>query len=390
MKTGYGRPNVQPDEMAYVGPGTPGGELLRRYWQPVALSTDAADIPKRIRAFGEELILYRDGQGRAGLLDEHCCHRGSSLYYGKVERDGIRCCYHGWLFDCEGRCLDQPCEPEDSRYKEKVMQPWYPAKEYGGLVFAYMGPPEKMPVFPRYDCIEESDGALVADDTGIGLGGPIIAECNWLQHYENVMDPFHVMILHSRFSGEQFSPAMAEKPNVTWEHNELGVHSTQLRRLPDGRTFKRITEVLCPNGRIVASVAAGNTGEGFKKATSIAWYLPLDDTHTRLYSLLRLPMKDGQLVRSPRAKHGGKYWWELTEEEHQRMPGDNEAITSQRPIAVQALDHLGQSDRGVIMVRNMLKREIAKMRQGQDPLGIIRDSTHDLVRTRAGNYVVEN
>ena len=331
--------------------------------------------------------MFRDAQGRPGLVEEHCCHRGSSLYYGKVEAEGIRCCYHGWLFDAEGACLDQPCEPPDSTYKAKVRQPYYPLEEYGGLIFAYMGPPERMPVFPHFDILADGEGTLVADDTSIGLGGPIVAECNWLQHYENVMDPFHVMVLHSRFSGEQFSPAMAVRPNVTWEHTELGVCSLQNRRMDDGRQFQRVTEVLCPNIRIVASVAAGAGSEGFKRANMMAWYLPLDDTHTRIYTLARVKLVDGKPIVSPRAKHKGKYWWELSEAEHQQMPGDNEAIVSQRPIAIHALEHLGQSDRGVIMVRQMLRREVDKVKHGEDPTGVTRDPSQERITTRAGNYL---
>jgi nitrite reductase/ring-hydroxylating ferredoxin subunit len=386
--TSYSQPLPSHDaEMTEVGPGTAAGELFRRFWQPVGLSS-IGELPERVRVLGEDLILFRDGQGRPGLLDEHCSHRGSSLYYGRAERDGIRCCYHGWLFDVEGRCLDQPCEPPDSTYKDRVRQPGYPCREYGGLIFAYMGPPDRMPVLPRYDLVEQGEGRVVADGTSYGLGGGEVLECNWLQLYENVMDPFHVMVLHSRFSGEQFSPALAVRPVVAWEFTDLGVCSMQDRRLDNGRMFRRLTEVLVPNIRIVSSVAAGTGQEGFRKAGHIGWIVPLDDRHTRMYSLLRVQEVDGQAVMPPRARHKGKLWAELTEEEHQRMPGDKEAIVSQRPIAIHALDHLATSDRGVILVRKMIRREIDRIKGGQDPTGIIRDSASDLIATRAGNYLL--
>lgn len=375
-------------ELTEVGPGTPGGELLRRFWQPVGVSSELGELPAPVRILGEDLILFRDKQGRPGLLEEHCCHRGTSLYYGRVEAEGIRCCYHGWLFDVEGRCLDQPCEPEDSTYKQRVRQPWYPCREYGGLVFTYMGPPDRQPVFPRYDLIEEGEGVVVADGTSYGLGGGPILDCNWVQIYENVMDPFHVTVLHSRFSGEQFSKALAVLPDVRWEETPRGVCSVQDRRLDDGQVFRRITEVLTPNIRIVSSVAAGTGAEGFRRAGHIGWIVPIDDTHTRMYSLLRVAEQDDRPIMPPRARHKGKLWSELSEEEHQRMPGDKEAIVSQRPIAVHALDHLASSDRGVIMVRKMLKHEIEATRHGVDPKGVIRDSAEDLVATRAGNYLI--
>jgi len=121
----YGRPTPTHDhDLVAVGPGTPGGELLRRYWQPFARREEATTLPSTVRMLGEDLVLFRDGQGRPGLLYPRCCHRGTTLHYGKVEDDGIRCCYHGWKFDTEGHCLEQPCEPDGGRFKDKVRQPW--------------------------------------------------------------------------------------------------------------------------------------------------------------------------------------------------------------------------------------------------------------------------
>src|SRR3954453_17616544 len=144
----YGRrllSNDQERELLAVGPGTPGGEYLRRYWHPIELSADVTTRPKQVRLLGEDLILFRDGKGRPGLLTPNCAHRGTSLYYGKVDEDGIRCCYHGWQFDIEGRCIDQPCEPDGGVHRSRIRQPWYPLEERYGLVFAYMGPPSKKP-----------------------------------------------------------------------------------------------------------------------------------------------------------------------------------------------------------------------------------------------------
>ena len=181
-----------------VGQGTPCGETLRRYWWPIMTSADVKDRPLPVRVLGEDLILFRDRGGRVGLLHARCCHRGTTLYYGKVEDDGIRCCYHGWKFDIHGNCLEQPCEPSGGVFKDKVRQPWYPVGERYGLIFAYMGSAGKMPVLPAYECLETmDDGEFVeADDSSIGGGGPAIIPCNWLQHFENVVDPYHVPVLH--------------------------------------------------------------------------------------------------------------------------------------------------------------------------------------------------
>ena len=194
------------------------GNLLRRYWHPIGLTADASTTPKEVRALGEDLILFRDRSGRPSLVQARCAHRGTTLYFGKVEERGIRCCYHGWLFDVEGRCLEQPCEPEGGKQRDRVRQPWYPLQERYGLIFAYMGPPEKKPVLPRYEALDVlDDGEFIdADDTSIGSGGAAIAPCNWLQHFENVLDAYHVPILHGSFSGTQFTEVMNKMPRVKW------------------------------------------------------------------------------------------------------------------------------------------------------------------------------
>ena len=236
--TGYTRkPSTYEARLTEVGRGTPMGELLRRYWHPVGLGTHATQTPREVRMLGEDLVLFRDGSGRPGLVHARCCHRGTTLYYGRVEDDGIRCCYHGWLFDVQGHCLDQPCEPgPGTRTRHKMRQPWYRVEERYGLIFAYMGPPEKKPVLPRFDALEElDDGEFIeVDDTSIGSGGAAIAPCNWLQHYENVVDPYHVPILHGNFSGTQFTPAMNLMPDVKFEVSDRGVISRSVRKLPDG------------------------------------------------------------------------------------------------------------------------------------------------------------
>ena len=128
----------------------------------MCLSSELADVPKRLKILCEDLVAYRDKSGRVGVLGAHCCHRGTSLEYGRIEENGIRCCYHGWLYDAFGRCLDQPGEPDESRYKDEVRQPWYPAEEYKGLVFVYMGPLDSKPLLPHYDILEDEDAEYLA------------------------------------------------------------------------------------------------------------------------------------------------------------------------------------------------------------------------------------
>ena len=254
LGTGYAmKPSTTRTELTAVGRGTPMGELLRRYWHPVGLVGDATDIPRKVRVLGEDLVLFRDKHARVGLLHARCCHRGTTLYYGKVEEDGIRCCYHGWKFDTEGHCLEQPCEPDGGLFKDKVRQPWYPVQERYGLIFAYLGPSEKKPVLPAYECLEKmDDGEFVeADNSSIGGGGPAIIPCNWLQHFENVVDPYHVPVLHGSFSGPQFTNMMASMPEVKFETSARGVTVRSIRHQDDGKVFYRVTEAALPTLRVV-------------------------------------------------------------------------------------------------------------------------------------------
>ena len=355
--------------------------MLRRYWQPVALATDADATPRQVRILGEDLILFRTHQGRPGLLYPRCAHRGANLFYGGVEQNGIRCCYHGWLYDPEGHCLEQPCEPGNGLRRDRIRQPWYPVQERYGLIWAYLGDPARKPLLPRYDVLESlAEGErLIPDDTGVGGGGPAFLDFNWLQHWENVLDPFHVPILHARFSGFQFSPEMALMPEVTFEYTPRGVRSTQLRDLGDGRRLRRITEVMFPNLRVVASprLASGPTN-------ILGWVVPCDDVSFRIFTVAK--DADPQFLVKLRATHEGKPWRELTEAEHRRMPGDYESQKSQGTITLHGDDHFSTTDQGVSMLRRMMARQIKAVAAGGDPPGVIFEAADEVVAIEGGNY----
>ncbi len=372
-------------ELVAVTRGTPMGELLRRYWHPVGLSHDAGSTPRKVRALGEDLVLFRDGAGKPGLVHARCCHRGTTLYYGKVEDRGIRCCYHGWLFDTQGHCLEQPCEPEGGLFKQAARQPWYPVEERYGMVFAYMGPPDRKPVLPHYECLEVMDeGEFVeADDTSLGGGGPAIIPCNWLQHYENVVDPFHVPVLHGSFSGAQFTMAMASIPQVQFEMSERGVTVRSTRKTDDGKVFYRVTEAALPTLRVVPNPRVAQ----FARVESFGWVLPIDDTSFRIYVAGRVRQK-GDIGRM-RSKMNGQFWWELSEEEHQRFPGDYEAQVGQGDITIHSEEHFAQSDRGIVMIRRMLQEQAERVARGEDPIGVSFDAKAAPVVFEAGNYIRE-
>lgn len=377
----YGRkPGVPDPVLTQVGPGTPGGELLRRYWQPIALSSEATTIPKQIRRFGEDLILFRNKQGAAGLLTPRCIHRGTSLFYGKVEDDGIRCCYHGWKFSTQGEVLDQPCEPGGGRAKAKLRQPWYPVIEQFGAVWTYMGPPERQPLFPIFSCFEN----LAEDEEVISAGGantpevvgPSEMKHNWYQAFDNATDHYHLPILHTRISGAQLSSAKfgPDLPKVEWKASPTGysILTTARRDLGNGEAYVRIEQMLMPNIVVVPSViTVGLDGLG------VLFFIGCDDTTTIAFALVRQKKFSGFSTPldkdAPRLLGFGpekKVWSELTPEEHQRYPGDYEAQSGQGIITLHSEEHLAASDAGLVKQRLLWKRQAKLVAEGGDPLGV--------------------
>jgi len=386
LGTAYGMPEPSYDhDITEVGPRTPGGEWMRRYWHPIALSENVVPVPQNVRVLGEDLILFRDGKGRPGLLYPRCAHRGTTLFYGKCEDDGIRCCYHGWLFGVDGQCLDQPCEPGGGAHKDRVRQPWYHVEERYGIVWTYMGPPDKKPLLPRYDSLENiaAGEKLFVTGSSFGAGGDDTVEivpCNWLQDWENIMDPFHVPILHTSFSGVQFVKEMGVMPEVTYDHADHGMKYTAYRKLDDGRELNRVTQALFPHVRIVPDIhlKAG-------KATSVGFVLPVDDTHFRLFHIMRVPK---EFAFNSRAVHDGKTWSQLSEAEHQAIPGDWEAQVGQGAITYHSEENLAGSDRGVGRLRHFLRRQIRTVAEGGDPVGVNFDPAAETYHVLAGNYYV--
>ncbi|MGH8229233.1 MAG: Rieske 2Fe-2S domain-containing protein, partial [Steroidobacteraceae bacterium] len=304
----YGRAPQRPSALlTEVGPGKPMGELMRRYWHPVGLSAKLKDLPVPVRILGEDLVLFRDRSGRPGLLYPRCMHRGTSLVYGRTEDRGIRCCYHGWLFDTQGHCLDQPCEPEGGRHRDATRQPWYPVEERYGFVFAYLGPPEKRPVLPRYDILENlgkgerfwwSYGGFgsTGDET---LG---VVPYSWIHMNDNVMDPFHVQVLHSTFSVVQFHPKFALMPKCDFFFADHGVCYSAIRRLEDGQEVDRISSWLLPN---IMSVPDVQLKPG--SSSGISWVVPVDDSHYVQAMVSKIP--DTVSFRGMRLN--GKSWKDM-------------------------------------------------------------------------------
>ena len=363
---------------------TPMGELLRRYWHPVAVVDEVGELPLAVRVLGEDLVLFRTPGGKYGLVYPRCIHRGTTLIYGKVEDRGIRCCYHGWLFDCQGRCIERPCEPDPHRVPAHYIQPWYPVAEQYGLVFAYLGPLDAKPPLPKFDVLEElaDDEHLVANGSSVGSGGPERMDCHWLQTHENVVDPYHVFILHATFSTAQFTELMAIPPDISWSSLATGMYAVQDRDLPDGRHLHRVVEMWGPTVRIVPDPTLNRFGA----ATNIAWTVPIDSTTTRIFTVFKMD-KAVPVPRFGRAPmYNGKTWFELDDEGHQRYPGDYEAQVGQGPITLHSEEHLAHSDEGVRMFRKLLRDGVDDVAAGKDPFGIERDND-GWVKVSAGNFV---
>jgi phenylpropionate dioxygenase-like ring-hydroxylating dioxygenase large terminal subunit len=228
----------------------------------------------------------------------------------------------------------------------------------------------------------EAGEFLEADDRSIGGGGPQVIPCNWLQHYENLVDPFHVVILHSSFSGTQFVPEMAVMPDVTWDTTDISVRTLSLRKLPDGRTFRRISEAGLPTLRVIPNPRVGRFGP----VESLGWVLPIDDHSFRIYVVGRV-REQGELHRMRSRPDGKKLWEELTEAEHQVYPGDYEAMVSQGAIAKHSEEHLPTSDRGVVMLRRLLQKQLDAVNEGRDPAGVSFDPETPPVRFSSGNWI---
>ncbi len=373
-------------ELTHVGRETPCGEYLRRFWQPVAMGSELGELPVAIRILGEDLVLFRDKSGRVGLLERHCCHRGTSLEYGIVEDRGIRCCYHSWKFDVDGRILETPGEPADSKIKEKTFQGAYPALEHAGLVFAYMGPPELKPEFPYYDAFDLPDDKMVP----YSLTYP----CNWLQIIENVMDPAHGVFLHTRISFEHFAPAWGKLPVTEFQETPLGMIYITSRRVGD-LVWVRMNDIILPNLAQAGAIwEAGDTSKAFTRAGLTRWTVPIDDTHSLMIGVRHF--NDG--VNDPQGRHSeagcGKekvdflgQTGERPYEERQRIPGDFDAQTSQRPIAIHALENLGTTDRGVSMLRRIIRKGIRAVAAGAGP-DCVRGAPGETISTYCQDSVV--
>ena len=358
-----------------VGPGTPAGQLLRRYWHVVAAASDlTGEKPKkRVRALGEDLVLFRDRSGTYGLVAEHCSHRGASLYYGFVEEDGLRCAYHGWKYDACGHCLEQPFESAEAGYKEKISHPAYPVVKLAGLLFAYMGPSEKKPVLPRWDILVREDGVKKIEVCQV-------LRCNWLQAMENSVDPVHTYYLHSHTLKLKGSP-----DHVPFHYQRLSKIDFELVVNPSWAGIQKQrffagdeAKVEAPHPMIFPNILFVPVRSGY----AMHFRTPIDDFNTQIFQFRFRPIHDGSTAAQPedppvefvgtRNEAGDFHMEDFTSQDHM-------AWETQGPMADRAKEHLGESDRGIILFRKLLKDQVRAVETGKDPPGINRDPEKDEV-----------
>ena len=352
--------------LTQVGPGTSGGNLHRRYWYPIAAAIDIdRDEVAPVRVLGEDLVIYRARNGEYGLVQQRCPHRSASFQDGWVDDEGIRCPYHGWYFNGEGRCLAQPYEDANSggTFKDRVTVTAYPVQELGGLLWAYLGP-EPAPLLPRWKTLVAG-----ADLREIGF---TVLPCNWMQIAENTMDPTHVEWLHVNQSnhraGQQGDDRRIESRRhlkVDFTPFEYGIYKRRLMEgdpedSPDWTTGHPL---LFP-GHLAHE-------HQFQLRT------PIDDTHTRHILYTRHPSEGGEAkevittneisVAPSAGEETSLFAFETV------LRQDFRAWLSQGALAPRHLETLGRSDRGIVMYRTMLRSAIEAVERGEDPIGIVRD-----------------
>jgi len=353
------------DEITRIGRGTPAGEYLRRYWQPVFISSDLAELPVAIKILGEELVLFRDKSGQLGLVHKHCPHRQASLEFGICREKGIQCCYHGWHFDVDGTLIEVPGQPTATAdiIKNKVRLGAYPTFEFKGLIFAYLGPIDEKPEFPIYDSLEFEDMEMVPYKAPFN--------CNWLQVLDAIVDPIHTAFLHSNMSRQQFSEGFGEVGQIDFFERDNWILGCNTRRVGDNVWF-RINEVVLPNfTQAGAAFRADGTKQIFYGRSSFSrWVVPIDDETTICYAWANFGKRgDPQAYNTPEGPElieQGEVF-DRPYEERQRFPADREACEGIGAINIHKNEHLVRSDRGVAMMRQRIRKQIRTVIAGNQP-----------------------
>ncbi len=361
-----------------VGPGTPAGEWFRRYWQPVALAKEipVEGAPKQVRLLGEDLVLFRDDKGQLGLLDLYCSHRGTNLSYGRVEDGGLRCLYHGWLYDVNGRCLDQPAEVGGGKERGSIRHTAYPCKEFGGFIFTYMGPGEPPQLPPLEALLSSSEHRFIKK---------YLLDCNYLQTSEGDVDSSHLSILHTQFDASEGTPyrlyAQDRAPQIEVEPAEFGMRTYAVRNTGPDKKYVRTSYFIMPD-IFVFPEASGLNG------WTVNLQVPVDDTHTYKYQLTycRDQALDLEKLRAAyeanifpdyrlKRNQSNRYMQDREEMKTKTFTGmgvtfgvhDAFVTESSGAIRDRTGEHLYSSDIGLVVYRKLLKKGIQDVQEGREP-----------------------
>jgi nitrite reductase/ring-hydroxylating ferredoxin subunit len=374
------------EELPRTGPETKAGEMLRRYWHPVCLSANLRDIPVAVRMLCEDLVAFRDGKGRPGLVGIRCPHRLASLEYGQVREDGLMCSYHGWRFDVRGRCIDQPLEPRDSDLKSNIRHLWYPVQEWGGVVWTYMGPEkENPPPLPKIDVLARTDGEVRIVDGDV-------RNYNYLNWMENFADMGHAVILHGLqvrdippelkpYNDEtikHWMPLPIEHVETDYGMKTVAVHDTGDPQVKFLNTWSMAIPIHWRFSGIRSGFPPDFTDERQEGGGMIRI---IDDTHFELfrYNLLRKGNFPGVWTFGlPKGLEGTVEKKSYDRRKYSNWEGipaleDLVLQESQGAIPERRLEHLASSDRGVIMMRRIWHKAMEDVAQGRQPKGVLRD-----------------
>jgi phthalate 4,5-dioxygenase oxygenase subunit len=379
------------DRLTRVGPGTPMGEVFRRYWLPAALSEELPErdgAPLRVRLLGEDLLAFRDSDGRVGLVGAFCPHRRAPLFFGRNEECGLRCVYHGWKFDRDGRCVDMPSEPPDSLFKTKVTLDAYPTHEAGDMVWAYLGPRELMPPLPDYELLRAPAASRHASKT--------LQECNYLQALEGGLDSAHFTILHNENIGDGSFLDNARSPDLDVEPADYGYRYSAVR-FEGGEQWVRAYQYLLPTQQMRAARVPSIVPAGEPARVEGHIWVPIDDTTTWSYNWFYAYERDGTFTREQRderERRAGRGPEDLLpgyrskrnlandyliDRERQRTTSftgitgvntqDMAVQEGMGPIVDRTREHLGTTDRPVIVMRQMLLQATRDVADGKPPRG---------------------
>ncbi len=384
------------ERVTRVGRGTPMGEAMRRYWIPALLAWELPEPdcpPVRVKLLGEELVAFRDSQGRIGILDERCPHRQASLFLGRNEECGLRCVYHGWKFDVEGRCVDMMNEPEELRFAHKIRTGAYPTVEAGGINWVYLGPAERRPAPPHF--------AWTQAPASHRHVSKVIQESNWLQGLEGGIDTSHVPILHRTLTTDSSRPGfkpgdpfvVGKAPTLELDVTDYGYRYAGLRALADGEMHVRAYHFILPFHQI-RPARTGAARRGFSGAAGHIW-VPMDDETTMVYNweqsttdpltdedrlerrLGNGPMDVDQTTFRSKRNRENNYLLDRRVQKTETFTGidgvnaqDRAVQESMGGIVDRTREHLGPADKAVIQARRLLLQAITTVEAGGTPPGI--------------------